>query len=836
MRYLNEKGKCMTIQADRPRLSFGLNTNFMKRIGITLFATALITQPFGGAVNALQVLNFTAVPFTPTEVATNWAADRTLPSDGYTSVNNFQGRDNVLEMSLNKNKQSTLGAFYHTEGLQRQVPASSSIKADLYVNSDEWKNKTVRAGLWGVGQNGTNTVTSYPILEYTTDGFTGWRYWDVDRWVNLPGASFNDKGWNTLAITHDKANNTFDLSINNIEVASVIDEGSTHLGAAILNSKNYGLDNYKARWSNFAYGSYSFVAETPTNAKFSNPAVCGGHTNQMNTVASWSQVTNATSYTYKSWKDSHATYNSLENAYTVNLTGTSQPGAFNIGEGKYYFSVQAVYADGQKSDWSTPCAATYDTTKPASKITDPSRDNLIKTGKVKVTGAATDTNIKSHWFEITGPNSYVAYFNNMNTSDSTHSFDWDTAGLAEGTYKIRYVASDRAGNRSDDPSYSKPTIRTVIVDHTAPVGDITYPADTSTIVSTGGKIAVNGTVTENTLMNRVGVQLVKPGVSGHIQYLYHHMVNQNPGTWNVEFDAAALTLANGTYGLNLYFTDMAGNTSIKKTTFTLNNPTPAVNTEDFGVGSWTVGDHGFAGLNVGFNVHDFKTISGVTVELHNENGLVDTNTASSSLLTMLNEGRIGPSLSTAFVAQGTLVDTWCDSNACWDLGGHTWTHDSKTPTKTVIKVTGNDIYGKTVTKVATNENFSQAGGSFVDVLPDAPAPAVLGTNTNSNSNSNSSSAPQITRASAPRVNPNPNFFAFANETPVELVEDLDEKKTQPSVLAANDSTDETSPESGEESDPVENYTGNWVWWTVGGGAFAATTWWVAAALRRRING
>jgi hypothetical protein len=219
-------------------------------------ALVFALQPFAGVAHAATVQSYTDTPFTAAELA-NWTPDRTTPSGGYSSVS-FGGRSDVAELRIDKDLQSTMGAFYHTEGIQRQISASDSIKADLYVDSDWITNsKTVRAGLWGVGKNSVGAIVSYPILEFTTDGFTGWRAWDSPSgtWVSLAAAYAADN-WYTLEVVHNDATNEFDYKLDGTTVYSQDDENSTSLGAVILNSKNYGAatQSYNVHWSNFATG------------------------------------------------------------------------------------------------------------------------------------------------------------------------------------------------------------------------------------------------------------------------------------------------------------------------------------------------------------------------------------------------------------------------------------------------------------------------------------------------------------------------------------------------------------------------------------------------------
>lgn len=227
------------------------NNRLSKLVMATAFTTLLAFGIIGKVGAASAPVSYAIIPFTAGEVAM-WTPDRTSPTGGYGSVS-FGGRSNVLEMNFNHNLVAS-DPFYQTEGIQKDIPDSDSIKADVYVDSD-WAGKTVRAGLWGVGHDATDAISSYPIIEYSTDTTSGWRYWSVDHWINLPGVAVNQGAWNALAITHDSATHEFVYRVNGAQVATSPDEGSTTIAATIFNSKNYGVVDYSAHWSNFAFGN-----------------------------------------------------------------------------------------------------------------------------------------------------------------------------------------------------------------------------------------------------------------------------------------------------------------------------------------------------------------------------------------------------------------------------------------------------------------------------------------------------------------------------------------------------------------------------------------------------
>ena len=187
-------------------------------------------------------------PFTATEVA-SWTADRTYPSGGAESLASFAGRTNVLKMSIDKDNRSTQGSFYYTEGLKKDIDLGQELSADMYLDTD-WTGKSVRSGLWGVAADGSEGITAYPIIEFSTKrsgDSTGWRYWDNDGWHNIATA-YTLGSWASLTIKI--TDSEMQYFINGVQVASAPLDESTHINAVILNAYNYGSDSadYSTYW------------------------------------------------------------------------------------------------------------------------------------------------------------------------------------------------------------------------------------------------------------------------------------------------------------------------------------------------------------------------------------------------------------------------------------------------------------------------------------------------------------------------------------------------------------------------------------------------------------
>lgn len=260
--------------------------------GAAMATTAGIVVGMASQVFAASTpVSYTTTQFTTEEVAT-WSPDRTSPTGGFNSTT-FGGRSDVLEMRLS-GALAKPDNYSKTEGLQKDINNSDSIKADVYIDT-AWDSQTVRAGIWGVGNNELNEITSYPIVEYSTDntnneGYpataSGWRYWNETHWVSLPSVTVKE-GWNTLSITHDSSSEKFVYRINGNIVATMNDEESTTLSSVILNSKNYGVD-YAVRWSNFAYGNVTPGAKplSKDDCKNNNWQGYGTYKNQGQCVSS----------------------------------------------------------------------------------------------------------------------------------------------------------------------------------------------------------------------------------------------------------------------------------------------------------------------------------------------------------------------------------------------------------------------------------------------------------------------------------------------------------------------------------------------------------------------
>lgn len=135
-----------------------------------------------------------------------------------------------------------------------------------------------------------------------------------------------------------------------------------------------------------------------------------------------------------------------------------------------------IFVRDRANNQSVTTTFVYDSKAPVASIavSSPTGVGSLHRNTVKVTGTVEvgEQNIKSHWFEVLGPKGTVSQYSyNMNTSDLTYSFNLDTSD-GDGEYKIRYVATDKAGNRSD---VAGSVVRTITVDNSVPsIDSVSY--------------------------------------------------------------------------------------------------------------------------------------------------------------------------------------------------------------------------------------------------------------------------------------------------------------------------------------------------------------------------
>lgn len=336
-------------------------------------------------------------------------------------------------------------------------------------------------------------------------------------------------------------------------------------------------------------------------------------------------------------------------------------------------------------------------------------------------------------------------FVGLTEDPTTHVFS--TTLSNDGSYKV--TATDKAGNE---------TTVNFVIDSIKPTITITNPSVDGVVVDNSSNVEVEAD--DTTALKSVVVHLTKPDGSYATACLWKTHSASGQQEKSISCPLADYT-DEGTYNLKVAAVDQAGNTVYASRTFVLNNTVPAVVAGDFATWNNLVSG-GFNAVNVGFSAKDFKSISGMTVSLLDKDGkVITTNTASQSFVYMINANpSLASSLSSPFVVNGTLNDTYCGGTACWSGDGHTWVAGSEAPVSALVTVAGTDARGDAVSGQVTLTPLSESTATFASLLPakvatSQPDPIVVDDGSSLQGSQNSP-ATSFSRVTTPR------FFAANN--------------------------------------------------------------------------
>ncbi len=221
----------------------------------------LALAALAGSVNASVVDTFdNPLTLSSTQASGAWYTDRYAPA-GFVGGVSFGGRF-VLEQSINAadseaNRPSGFNSsFYNTQGRKFDLPtATTGLSIELYVPASFGTSGQRNAGFWGTAFDNTNTLSFFPIIEFTntTDGS------GVARFRAWNGAGFVDMGlptgfaydtWQTLDISLVGANVVYTVGDLTLSVAS---GGSASIGNTILQGHNIGNGStYDIHWDNLS--------------------------------------------------------------------------------------------------------------------------------------------------------------------------------------------------------------------------------------------------------------------------------------------------------------------------------------------------------------------------------------------------------------------------------------------------------------------------------------------------------------------------------------------------------------------------------------------------------
>lgn len=265
----------------------------------------------------------------------------------------------------------------------------------------------------------------------------------------------------------------------------------------------------------------------------------------------WSVVTDPhgpVTYYYESAYDQAFT-NIAYGPHALSANTILNPGEPEV---TYYWRVKACDSFNNCSAWSAPRTIHIDNTAPVAHVTAPSNGDVVH-GTVTVSGTVTDVNPDHYYFVVKDAHGHVVADPGTVNQATVSSWDWDTTGVADGTYTVDLEARDKAGNK-DAGSVSTVT---VTVDNTAP--EVTI----SGYGQTGNEIRPNVTATDPapgttltyawaTTVSGSDVSISDPTVLEPV-FTVHH---------------------DGTYSYTLTVTDEAGNATSKDFSFTYTTPVP----------------------------------------------------------------------------------------------------------------------------------------------------------------------------------------------------------------------------------------------------------------------
>jgi hypothetical protein len=203
---------------------------------------------------------------------------------------------------------------------------------------------------------------------------------------------------------------------------------------------------------------------------------------------------------------------------------------------------------------STPTA---DTTAPTVTLT---TAGGTVSGTVTLNATASDNQgVSSVWFTVNDAP--------VGAEDTTAPYQasWNTTSLSNGTYSVRALARDAAGNTGRSAAVTF-TVRNGTADTTAPTVSLTAPAAGATV---SGTVAVSATATDNVGVS--SVQFTLNGVNlGSADTTAPYTIN-----WNTT------SAADGSYELRAIARDAAGNatTSASRRVTVANRPTPTRDTQ-----------------------------------------------------------------------------------------------------------------------------------------------------------------------------------------------------------------------------------------------------------------
>lgn len=288
---------------------------------------------------------------------------------------------------------------------------------------------------------------------------------------------------------------------------------------------------------------------------------------------SWTSITDAKSYEYRSFNDAAGTH--LRFGQTLAATSKT---AKNVADGTvFYWQVRAVDAAGNTSDWSPLWQIVVDSSAPTLAITSPNDGSFVSGTATLLKGTETDANPATYrWIVTNAKGKVIAQHENV-ASPTVKNFKWDTTAVKDGGYTITLSATDAAGNTAS-------TSIVVTVDNTTPNVRITKPTAGDTLSNANaftikGKASDTGSGLRN---NIVVIRLVDAG--GNVVFRQKVTVNAN-GIWKLKVPKG--TLQDGQYKIIAVATDNQGNKDRDAISVALDSTAPVATIDPLAAGTDT---------------------------------------------------------------------------------------------------------------------------------------------------------------------------------------------------------------------------------------------------------
>ncbi len=388
------------------------------------------------------------------------------------------------------------------------VTDTSGVSYSIQIDDDSYFSSPVLLTQQGLASSDYTLSTGEALAE-------GTYYWRVKA---IDGAG-NDSGWsyswtftvdtsapgvpNLTSPSDGTAENSPTPSFNwsdvndpsgvtyNLEIASDSNFSSVVLSKQGLNNSDYGLGGGESLTDGTYYWRVKAIDEAGNSGNWSNswsltvdttaPSVPtlaspsdGALTNNNRPSFDWSDVSDASGVSYRIQISRYANFATTERDESW-LGSSDYTSSWDIGDGTYYWRVQAVDGANNEGNWSSAWSLTIDSSSPP-------QPNLMTPNDWTYTN---DTTPSFDWSDVTD-NSGVSYsieidddsyfsspvlLTQQGLASSDYTLDTSEA-LTDGTYYWRVKAVDGAGNDSGWQQWA------FTVDTTAPaVPYLTSPSD-----------------------------------------------------------------------------------------------------------------------------------------------------------------------------------------------------------------------------------------------------------------------------------------------------------------------------------------------------------------------